>query len=146
MSSYLAFSYSVNLTEEEKIEVDSRVKKSRKDFGKGFRKGMKVSLSVYSIFLLVQSTTTPVDAADVPTVPTGTPEPGAIAPVARPGAGVPVVKPGMKPLNEKTKGMFVGGASAICGAFFQSGDFAIGIGCALLLVIGGIVINRPPKG
>ena len=47
MSAYLAYSYSINLTDEKKIEVDSQVDKGRKDFSKGFQKGMKVSLSIY---------------------------------------------------------------------------------------------------
>jgi hypothetical protein len=140
MSAYLAYSYSINLTNEEKIKVDSRVEKGRKDFSKGFQKGMKVSLSMYSIFLLVKSTTTLVHAVDVPA---GTPdfnvhpEPGPVVPVAKP-------KPGMKPLNEGVKGAFVGGSSAICGAALQSRDFALGLACAFLLVVGGIIINRPP--
>jgi hypothetical protein len=138
MSAYLAYSYSINLTDEERIKVDSRVEKGRKDFSKGFQKGMKVSLSVYSIFLLVKSTATPVHAADVPP---GTPDSN-LCP--EPKAAVPAAKPGMKPLDPGVKGAFVGGASAICGAFFQSGDFALGLTCAFLLVVGGIIINRPP--
>jgi hypothetical protein len=134
MSAYLAYSYSINLTDEEKIKVDSRVEKGRKDFSKGFQKGMKVSLSMYSIFLLVKSTTTLVHAAGTPDFNVH-PEP--VVPVAKP-------KPGMKPLNEKARGAFVGGSSAICGAALQSGDFALGLACAFLLVVGGIIINRPP--
>jgi hypothetical protein len=143
MSAYLAYSYSINLTDQEKILVDSRIEKSRKDFSKGFQKGMKVSLSVYSIFLLVKSTATSVHAADVPdgtsdsnVSPNVCPEPGAL---------VPAAKPGMKPLDGNIKGTFVGGATAICGAFFQSGDFMLGLTCAVLLVVGGIIINRPPN-
>ncbi len=135
MSAYLAYSYSINLIDEEKIKIDSRVEKSRNDFGKGFQKGMKVSLSMYSIFLLVKSTA---HAADVPA---GTPD---FNVYPEPGPVVPVAKPGMKPLNEATKGAFVGGSSAICGAALQSGDFALGLACAFLLVIGGLIINRPP--
>jgi hypothetical protein len=138
MSAYLAYSYSINLIDEEKIEIDSRVEKGRKDFGKGFQKGMKVSLSMYSIFLLVKSTATLVHAGDVPA---GTPDFN-VRP--EPGPLVPVAKPGMKPLNEGVKGAFIGGSSAICGAALQSGNFALGLACAFLLVIGGIVINRPP--
>jgi len=135
MSAYLAYSYSMNLVEEERIKIDSRVEKGRNDFGKGFKKGMKVSLSMYSILLLVKSTT---HAADVPA---GTPD---FNVCPEPGSVVPVAKPGMKPLGEGTKGAFVGGASTICGAALQSGDFALGLACAFLVVIGAIVINRPP--
>ena len=129
MSAYLAYSYSINLIKEERIKIDSRVEKGRNDFGKGFQKGIKVSLSIYSILLLVKSTSY---AADVP------------ADVCPEPSVVPVSKSGMKPLNEKTKGAFVGGSSAICGAALQSGDFALGLACAFLLVIGAIIINRPP--
>jgi hypothetical protein len=54
----------------------------------------------------------------------------------------PTSKPGFKPLSDGTKGAYVGGASAICGAALQSGDFYLGLACAFLLVVGGIVINR----
>jgi hypothetical protein len=138
MSAYLAYLYSINLIDEEKIKIDSQVEKGRKDFGKGFRKGIKVSLSMYSIFLLVKSTATPVYADDVP----ADTQDFDVQP--EPGPAVPAAKPGMKPLNEGVKGAFIGGSSAICGAALQSGDFALGLACAFLLVIGGIVINRPP--
>jgi hypothetical protein len=73
MSAYLAYSYSINLTDEEKIKINSRVERSKKDFSKGFQKGMKISLSMYSIFLLVKYTAvTLVHANDVPA---GTPDP-----------------------------------------------------------------------
>ena len=55
-----------------------------------------------------------------------------------------VPKPGMKPLNEIVKGGFVGGSLSVCGAALQSGDFALGLACAFLLVVGGIVMNRSP--
>ena len=139
MSAYLAYSYSTNLTDEEKIKIDQQVEENRENFGKGFQKGMQISLSMYSIFLLLRSTSTPAYAADVPDstpTPETCPELGPVVP-AKP-------KPGMKPLGEGSKGAFVGGASAICGAALQSRDFLLGLACAFLLVIGGIVINRPP--
>jgi hypothetical protein len=105
---------------------------------KVFKKGMKFSLSMYSIFLLVKSTATLVHAGDVPA---GTPY---FNVYPEPGPIVPVPKPGMKPLNEGVKGAFVGRSIAICGAALQSGDFTSGLACAFLLVVGGIVINRPP--
>jgi hypothetical protein len=132
MSAYLAYSYSINLTEEERIEIDSKVKKSRNNFTKGFQKGIKLSLLTYSILLLLKSTAY---AGDLPPhVPADVcPEP-------------PVSKPGMKPLNEKTKGAFVGASSTICATALQTGDYALGIACAFLIVIGAIIINRPPAG
>lgn len=55
----------------------------------------------------------------------------------------PGSKPGFNRLSEGVKGGYVGGASAVCAATLQSGDFYIGLTCAFLLVIAGIVINRP---
>jgi hypothetical protein len=54
----------------------------------------------------------------------------------------PVSKPGFQTLTEGPKGAFVGGTSSICGAASQSGDFYLGLAFALLLIVGGIVINR----
>jgi hypothetical protein len=102
---------------------------------------MKVSLSMYSIFLLVKSTATLVHAVDIPA---GTPDFNVCPEPRPPGPVVPVAKPGMRPLNEGAKGTFIGAASAICAAALQSGDFALGLACAFVLIIGGIVINRPP--
>jgi hypothetical protein len=73
-------------------------------------------------------------AADVPATPKG--DPGAVNPT-------PAAKPGFKPLSEGTKGAYVGGATTICGAALQSGDFYLGLACAFVLVVGGVVINRP---
>jgi hypothetical protein len=104
---------------------------------------MILSVSVYSVLLLVK----PAHAADVPECP----NPGAVAPVPKPGAGAPApkgvapfIERGTKPLTGDAKGIFVGGATAICASFFQSGDFMLGFSCAVLIVIGGIVINRTP--
>lgn len=55
-------------------------------------------------------------------------------------------KPGFSPLPEPTKGAFVGGATAICGAALQSRYFYLGFAFAMMLVVGGIVINRPHRG
>jgi hypothetical protein len=143
MQAYLAYSYSTNLTDQEKIKVDARVEESRKDFSKGFKKGMKVSLSVYSIFLLMKSTAAAVHAVDVPPGPPGPPGTPGTPGSNIPGPVVPAVKPGMKPVTGKVRGMFIGAASTICGAFLQDGDFLIGLSCAFLLVTGAIILNRP---
>ena len=45
---------------------------------------------------------------------------------------------------KRTKGMFVGGASSICASALQNGDFYIGLGCAVMLIMGGVVINLAP--
>ena len=143
MSAFLAYSHSACLLEKEQAEIDQQVKKNRKEFCRGFKKGTKISLTVYSIYRLAGANSA--YAAD-----TG-PDPGKAVPAVPENHGVvqpqpaPAnqVKPGFKPLTDGTKGAFVGGASAICGAALQSGDFYLGVACAFLLVIGGIVINRP---
>jgi hypothetical protein len=90
-------------------------------------------LSAYTLYSLATSAAYAADS----NVPAPTPkDTGAVQPAPNP-------KPGMKPLGEGPKGAFVGGASAICGAVLQSGDFALGVACAFLLVLGGIIINRP---
>ena len=122
MSSYLAYSYSTGLTKEEQIKIDEKTKKSREEFSKGFVKGTSFSLAAYTLYSLTTSAAYAVDS-------NGAVQPG------------PKSKPGMKPLGEGPKGAFVGGASAICGA--ANRDYALGLACAFLLVIGGIVINRP---
>jgi hypothetical protein len=95
---------------------------------------MILSVSVYSVLLLVK----PAHAADVPECQ----NPGALALVPKEVA--PFIERGTKPLTGKAKGIFVGGATSICGSFFQSGDFMLGFSCAVLIVIGGIVLNRTP--
>jgi hypothetical protein len=134
MSSYLAYSYSTGLTKEEEIKIDEKTKKSREEFSKGFVKGASFSLAVYTLYSLTTSAAYAADSNVPATTPKDT---GAVQPA-------PTSKPGMKPLGDGPKGAFVGGASAICGAALQSGDFALGVTCAFLLVVGGIIINRPP--
>jgi len=74
--------------------------------------------------------------SNVPATPKTPGDTGAVTPT-------PASKPGFKPLSEGPKGAYIGGATGICGAALQSGDFYLGLSCALLLVVGGIVINRP---
>ena len=134
MSGYLAYQYSTGLTKEEQIEIDEKTKKSREAFIKGFVKGTSFSLAAYSLYSLATSAAY---AADVPATAPKTPgDTGAVNPT--PGS-----KPGFQPLSAGTKGAYIGGASAICGAALPSGDFCLGLACAFLLVMDGIVINRP---
>ena len=143
MSAFLAYSYSACLSEKEQSEIDQQVQKNRKEFCRGFEKGIKISITVYSIYRLAGANSAyaadscPDPGKAVPAVPENN---GIVEPVPAPANQV---KPGFKPLTDGTKGAFVGGASAICGAALQSGDFYLGVACAFLLVVGGIVINRP---
>jgi hypothetical protein len=147
MSIHLTYSYTTNLTTKEKTDVDLKVKKNREEFLRGFRKGMKMSISIYSILTLLQSTIIAANASDIPLpsppgnpVPMpGNPVPGYPVPVGL----VPILKPGMQPFSAATKGAFVGAGTAICSAALQTGDFALGFSCAMLVVIAGIVMNRP---
>ena len=131
MTAYLAYSYSTRLTKKKEIEIDEKTKKSREEFSKGFVKGASFSLAAYSLYSLATSAAC---AADVPATPKG--DTGPVNPT-------PAAKPGFKPLSEGTKGAYVGGATTICGAALQSGDFYLGLACAFVLVVGGVVINRP---
>ena len=139
MSAFLAYSYSAYLSEKEQAEIDKQVKKNRKEFCRGFEKGIKISIIVYSIYGLAGANSA--YAAD------SCPDPGKAVPAVPENNGsvqpAPQAKPRHKPLGEGPRGAFVGGASAICGAALQSRDFYLGVSCAFLLVIGGIVINRP---
>ena len=136
MSAYLAYSYSTGLTKKKQTEIDEKTKKSREEFSKGFVKGASFSLAAYSLYSLTTSAAYAADSNVPATAPKTPGDTGAVQPA-------PTSKPGFKPVSEGTKGAYVGGASAICGAALQSGDFYLGLACAFLLVVGGIVINRP---
>lgn len=136
MSSYLAYSYSACLTEKEQAEIDEKVKKNRAEFCRGFRRGTQISLSIYSLYSLATAAAYASDSCPYPSKTAPPADNGAVQPA-------PTSKPGFKPLSEGPKGAFVGGASAICGAALQNGDFYLGLACAALLVVGGIIINRP---
>ena len=137
MSAYLAYSYSTGLTKEEQMKIDEKTKKSREKFSKGFVKGTSFSLAAYFLHSLTTSAACAADSNVTQTVPKAPGDTGAVKPTP------PTQKPGFKPLTDGTKGAYVGGASAICGAALQSGDFYLGLACGFLLVVGGIVINRP---
>ena len=137
MSAYLGYSYSTGLTKEEQTRIDKKTKKSREEFNKGFVKGTSLSLAAYSLYSLTTSIAHAADSNVPQTTPKGPGDTGAVKPTP------PTQKPGFKPLTDGTKGAYVGGASAICGAALQSGDFYLGLACGFLLVVGGIVINRP---
>jgi hypothetical protein len=132
MAIYLGYPYTTGFTKEEQIQIDQKTKESRKEFSKGFVKGATLSVIGYSLY---KSATSAAHAADVP------------APATPPGAGAvnpaPVSKPGFQPLSEGAKGAFVGGLTGICGVALQSGDFFLGLACGFLLIVGGIIMNRP---
>ena len=135
MSAYLAYSYSTNLTRKEQTERDEKTKKSREEFSKGFVRGISFSLAAYSLYSL---TTFAAYAADS-NVPATTPrDTGAVK-------SKPTSKAGFNPLSDTTKGVFVGGAGSICAAALQSGDFYLGLACAFMLIVGGIVMNRQER-
>ena len=132
MTAYLGYSYSTSLTKEEQIQIDKKTEKSRKEFSKGFVKGISLSLAAYSLCLLSRSAA---HAKDLKAPSQNPPVDGA--------AVQPASKPGFKTVDSGVKGTSVGGATAVCGAALQSRDFFLGVACATLLVVGGIIINRP---
>lgn len=136
MNSFLAYSYSTGLTENEQTEINEKVKKSREEFSKGFVKGASLSFVAYSLYSMTASAARAIDPNVPAPLPKNLPDNGAAV------CPTPAPRPGFKPLSDGVKGTFIGGASAVCGAALQSGDFALGLGCAFLLVVGGIVINR----
>ena len=141
MSSYLAYSYSRNLTAKERDEIDLRTKKSREEFSRGFSTGLSISAIVYSVYSLVAPKAAyalePIKTPDSP-VPEGTPAPAPNAPNQ-----VAPTQPGFKPLSDGSRGAFIGAVSTICATAAQSRDFLLGLACAGLLVVGGVIINRP---
>ena len=139
MSSYLAYSYSVGLTKEEENKINEKVNYSQKKFYQGFNKGLKVSLMVYSIYSLTTSVAYASDQC-----PESNPTPTK-SPSSAPGRNQKQLvkpKPGFKPVAGSVKGTAIGGATAVCGAALQSGDFVYGFLCAMLLVGIGWVNNR----
>ena len=146
MTSYLAYSYSANLTKKERDEIDLRTKKSRKEFIRGFSTGITISVSaaaVYSAYSLFASKAAyalePIVKSDSP-VPDGTP--AQVAPTPAQVAPAPA-RPGFKPLSDGSRGALVGAISTICSTAAQNGDFLLGLTFAGLCVVGGIIINRP---
>jgi hypothetical protein len=136
MSLYLAYSYSSCLTKKEENKINERVHYSQEQFYQGFNKGVKFSLMAYSIYSL---TTTVAYASDQ--CPSTDTCPSPANPPA-PGTDVVKPKPGFKPLPSAAKGAAIGGATGVCGAALQSGDFIYGLLCGLLLVGIGWVNNR----
>lgn len=142
MSSYLAYSYIIGLTKKEWDEIDLRTKKSREEFSRGFSTGTTISLAAYfaySVYSLCAPSAAyaiePIVKPDSP-MPEVAPAPTEVAPT----------QPGFKPLSKGSRGAYIGAVTTICGVASQSGDFLLGLACAGLLIVGGIVINRPhPK-
>jgi len=145
MSLYLGYGYSVNLTQEEKNEIDERVSYSRERFYAGFNVGLKYSLIGYSIYSLA---TRPALASDTPptsdSCPASTPkvDPAPVDAKPVPDRQLIKPKPGFKPLTSRDKGLLVGGATGVCTSALQSGDFISGLLCAILLIGLGLINNR----
>ena len=139
MSGYLCYSYSSCLSQEEENEINERVNQSQEQFYKGFNKGLKVSLMVYSIYSL---TTTVVHANDQ--CPEVDPRPNKSPSLAprRNGKELVKPKPGFKPVPAGARGVAIGGAGGVCTAALQSGDFVLGLMCAILLIGVGVINNR----
>ena len=135
MSGLLAYSYSACLSEKEQTKTDQQVKENRKKFCRGFETGTKIAIAVYSIYRVTEA------AAAYAADNCSEPGPAPAAPQNLVVVKPTTARPGFKPIDGGTKGAFVGGASGVCA---ESGDFFLGLACAFLLIVGGIIINRPP--
>jgi hypothetical protein len=120
MTALFGFTYSTNLSQEEKADINHRTAKAREQFSIGFTEGSKISVVICAFYLVTSATKA--FAADPPLAPNPTSS----------------SRPGFKPVSE-----LLGGAGAISAAASESMDFYWGLGFALFLVIGGIIINRP---
>ena len=118
MSSYLAYSYSTCLTEEEGNKINEKVRESQKEFCRGANDGFKVGLTVYSIYL----TTRGAHASDQCPPPKNSPVPAPETAVAKP-------KPGFKPLKLRQLGAATNAGGTICVVAIGSGDYLLGAAC-----------------
>lgn len=131
MSLYLGYSYSSSLSKEEEEEMNKRVRESRKEFCKGASDGLKVCLTVQSIYSL---TTQAAYASDQsPNTPANTPAKD----VAKPKP-----KPGFKPLTRRQVGASTSAGGTICAIAIASGDYLLGGACIMLVFVFLNIVNR----
>jgi hypothetical protein len=95
------------------LKIDQKVKESRKEFIRGSVAGARIGLTVYSIWSIVKSSAA--YAADSPP-PGGNSSSNQLLPA-------------------KDRGRFGAGVPLILGVGLQSGDFFIGVGWSLLLIL-----------
>ena len=142
MSSYLAYSYSSNLTTKERNEIDLRTKKSREEFSRGFSTGMTISVAAAAVYSTYSFFASKAAYALEPIVKPDSPMPEGTPAQVEPIPNQPN-RPGFRPLSDGPRGALVGAISTICATAAQSGDFLLGLACAGLLVVGGVIVNRP---
>ena len=126
MTAYLAYSYSTGLSKEQRIKIDKKTKKSRKEFRRGFVTGITLAL-----YLLLTST-----AYAVETLPKTSGETGSGQP-----APTPSTPSTPKPVPDGTlTGSYIGGFCAICLIKLQKGsDFCFGAAFALVLILPNLI-------
>ena len=132
------YGYCLNVTKQEKLEIDEKTKNSREEFRKGFVKAVSFSLAVYTAYSLTKSAAYATDGnvPANPNVPATTPkDTGAVQPA-------PNSRSGMQPLSDGSKGAFVAGASGVCAVALQTGDYVLGDACGLLVVVAVLIMNR----
>lgn len=66
MSSYLAYSYSICLSEKEQVEIDKKVKKTQEKFRRGFIKDAQISLSIHFVYSLMTAAAYAADSSPNP--------------------------------------------------------------------------------
>ena len=132
MSSYLAYSYSSCLDEEEEKTINERVSNSQREFCRGVNDGFKVCLTVYSLYSL---TTRAVHASDKCPTPKNSPGPA-------PGIEVAKPKPGFKHLTRRQLGASTSAGGTICAIALASGDYLLGGACIGLIFVFLNIVNR----
>lgn len=135
MSLYLSYSYSSCLSKEEEEEINKRVRESRKQFCKGVSDGLKVCLTVQSLYSL---TTQAAYANDqCPNTPGQGP-----TNTNTPAKDVAKPKPGFKPLTRRQLGASTSAGGTIYAIAIASGDYLLGGACIMLVFVFLNIVNR----
>ena len=109
----------VSLTKKKQEHTDQQVIKNRAEFSKGFKKGIKVSFTIYSLYTLMKPAASDASSINPETVPKNQP------PMEQPQVSPAPAKPGCKPLSPATKSTLSDGISEMYYAAAQSGDFIL---------------------
>jgi len=129
MSSYLAYSYSTELSDENRVANNLRVNCNRKEA----MQGALFALALYSIYRLIVE---PVDPSDHGPNPGQGEFPGQ----STPGNQV-VPAPPKKGLNDMQKDTYTGSTTSICALAIQTSNFWLGFAGVGLLIIGSKIMT-----
>ena len=146
MSLYLGYTQIIGLSTNQQIAVDRRVRKSRKQFVVQFINEANICLPVFLAFMFGFSS-----KLDSIRFSCGLQCQSTIrcfygyifrSIYRKSFCYYKAGKPGFRPLDHKVKGLFVGSATGVCSAALQSGDYLLGMACATLCLVAGIIMNR----